>query len=176
MKSLTKPEIGRLLVRIDNARDMLLIQMGLVLGCRVSEITSIRLKNIHPDRLVLWDEKKNTFRECVLDQETRGQLEDYLRSDWRPKPHRPHQLFYMSPKTVNRIVKRWFAAAAITAEKAHWHTLRHTYIVQSLEAGVPLNHIIEQTGDSPATILKVYGCPGIDSRRAMINERGRYWK
>lgn len=176
MKYLTRDEVKRLLVCIDNRRDKLLIQMGLVLGCRVSEIVSLRVKNISPDRVKLWDEKKDRYREAVMDSATRVMLEEFLRDEWSPKPHYPHKLFYFTEKTANRIVKRWFKAAGIPDEKAHWHTLRHTYVVQSLDSGVPLNHVCEQTGDSPNTIVRVYGRPSIDLRRAMLDRIGTYWK
>lgn len=176
MKYLTKDEIERLLVCIDDKRDRLLIQLGLVLGCRVSEVVSIRLRNVSSDRIMIWDEKKDRYRECVIDSETRGMLDEYLRTAWRPKKHYPHSLFYFSEKTANRIVKKWFAKAGIPEDKAHWHTLRHTYVVQSLDAGVPLNHICEQTGDSPNTVIQIYGRPSIDSRRGMLERLGAYWK
>lgn len=176
MKYLTKDELGRLLVSIDDKRDKLLIQLGVVLGCRVSEIVNIRLKNVSPDRIRLWDEKKNRFRDAVIDTETRGLLEDYLQDGWAAEPHKPHQLFYFSTKTANRIFKRWCAKAGVPAEKAHWHTLRHTYVVHSLDAGVPVNHVCEQTGDSPMTIIRIYGRPSIDSRRLMIDSKGAFWR
>ena len=176
MKYLTKDEIQRLLVCIDNRRDKLLIQMGLVLGCRVSEIVSIRTKSISTDRIQLWDEKKDCYRDVVLDSETFELLMDYMEKDWKPKPHVPHTVFYFTDKTANRIIKRWCKMAEIPDEKAHWHTLRHTYVVQSLDAGVPLNHVCEQTGDSPNTIIRIYGRPSIDSRQAMLEKTGAYWK
>lgn len=174
MKYLTLDEIHRLLVCIDDKRDRLLIQLGLVLGCRVSEVVNIRLKNVLADRIILWDEKKDTFREAVVDTETKMLLDDYLKSEWKPRPHTPHRLFYFSYKTANRIVKRWFARAGISGEKAHWHVLRHTYVVQSLESGVPISHICEQTGDSANTVIRVYGRPSVDARCQTMNERGCY--
>jgi len=176
MKYLTKDEIGRLLGRVDNKRDTVLIQMGLVLGCRVSEIVGIRLKAVKSDRITIWDEKKNVYRECVIDNETRELLEDYLRTEWTAEPHVPHQLFYFSTKTANRIFKRWCSETKIPDEKAHWHVLRHSYVIHSLDAGVPLNHVCAQTGDSPTTVIKIYGVPSIDARKKMIEERGAYWR
>lgn len=175
-KYLTREEVRRLLVRIDNDRDKLLIQLGLVLGCRVSEVVNIRLKRIGIGEIDLWDEKKDTLRKAVIDFETKAMIENYLLSEaWTPKPYVPHQLFYFSTKTANRILKRWCKEANIPDEKAHWHTLRHTYVVQSLEQGVPLNHICEQTGDSPMTIIRIYGRPSTDMRRSML-EKNAYWR
>jgi integrase len=168
MKYLTKDEVQRLIVSIDDKRDKILIQLGLVIGCRVSEIVTIAIKNIEPDRIKIWDEKKNVYRDVVIDSETRALLNDFLEDGWIPEPHVKHQLFYFSTKTANRILKRYCEKAGIPKEKAHWHTLRHTYVMQSLDAGVPINHIVEQTGDSPSTIINIYGRPSIDSRLQMI--------
>jgi integrase/recombinase XerD len=176
MKALTQDEVRRLLVCITDKRDRLLIQLGLVLGCRVSEIVAIRIRDILPDRIVIHDEKKDALRECVIDTETRSQLDHYLAKVWAPEPHRRHMLFYFSCKTANRILKKWCVTAEIPLDKRHWHALRHTYVVQSLEAGIPVTHVCEQTGDSPVTVLRVYGRPGVDSRRQMINAKGRYWE
>jgi integrase len=176
MKYLTKDEIDKLLVSIDNCRDKTLIQLGLVMGCRVSEVVGIRLSNVLEDRIKLWDEKKDVFREAVVDPDTMELVQVYLHDYWQPEAHVPHRLFYFSSKTANRIIKRQFNIAGIPKDKAHWHTLRHTYVVQSLDAGVPINHVCEQTGDSPTTIINIYGRPSIDSRRQMIMTKGAYWR
>lgn len=173
-KYLTLDEITRLLVSIDSKRDKLLIQLGLVMGCRVSEIVNIRVKNISPGVIRIWDEKKDRYRDCVIDDDTADLLRQWLDSGWVAKQHKRHMLFYFSTKTANRILKHWFKTAEIPKVKAHWHTLRHTYAIQSLEAGVPLNHICEQTGDSPMTILRVYGRPSTDARRSKLEET-KYW-
>ena len=174
-KYLTKDEISRLLVRIDNRRDKLLIQLGLSLGCRVSEVVNIKLKHIVSDRIRIWDEKKDEYRDCVIDAGTRKLLDDYLGNDWTAKKHFRHQVFYFSTKTANRIFKKWCSETKLPGEKAHFHTLRHTYIIQSLDAGVPINHIVEQTGNTISTIMQHYGTPSIDSRKDMMQDRGVYW-
>ena len=176
MDSLTSDEIRKILVCVDNKRDGLLIQMGLTMGCRVSEICSIETKNIKPNGIKIWDEKKDCYREVVLDSDTSSLLQVYLEHDWKPKQHQHHKLFYFSPKTANRIFKRWCEKAVIEKKKAHWHTLRHTYIIHSLDADVPLNYICSQTGDTPNTVINVYGMPSWDKRVEMINQKGRYWK
>lgn len=176
MKYLTKDEIGRLMVAVTDKRDKLLIQLGLVMGCRVSEVVTIRLKNVSADRIKLWDEKKNLFRDAVIDSETKQLLDEYLKTDWKPMPHVGHQLFYFSTKTANRILKRWCKQVGIPKDKAHYHVLRHSYVIHSLEAGVPINHVCEQTGDSPTTIVLEYGRPSIDARKQMLETKGLYWK
>jgi len=168
MKYLTNDEVQRLLVSIDKKADKVLIQLGLVIGCRVSEIVTIDLKNIQPDRIKIWDEKKNLFRDVVIDSATRALLNDFIEDGWEPKPHVKHRLFYFSTKTANRVLKKYCKKAGIPDDKAHWHTLRHTYVMRSLDEGVPINHIVEQTGDSPSTIIAIYGRPSIDDRLRVI--------
>jgi len=179
---LTKDEVKRLLVSVKGRRDNLLIRMGLAVGPRVSEIIDIPLKNIEPDRLKLWDEKKDCYRDVVIDLETRELLDKYLKRAWvqrqrkGQKADKHQRLFFMSAKTANRIVKHWFKIAGIPDEKAHWHTLRHTYVYQSLEAGVPISHLCAQTGDSVTVLIQDYATPTIDSRLEIMEKRGRYWE
>ena len=85
-------------------------------------------------------------------------------------------MFYFSTRTANRVLKRWCKVAEIPDEKAHWHVLRHTYVVQSLRAGVPVNEICEQTGDSITTVIRTYGRPSIDDRRETLERKGCYWR
>lgn len=175
-KYLTLDEVRRLSACVQPKKDKLLIQMGFAMGCRVSEIVHLPLENIKPDRIVLWDKKKKRTREAVIDSDTRALLGDYLNTEWKPKRGYRHELFYFSARTANRILKRWCKVAGIPDDKAHWHVLRHTYVIQSLDAEVPINHVCEQTGDSPVTIVRVYGRPSIDKRREMLEDRGCYWR
>ena len=179
---LTKDEIGRLIDTVKGRRDILLFRIGLAIGPRVSEIADITLQGIQSDRLKIHDIKKKEYRDVVIDSETRELLGRYLKSEWEPrhrrgqKADRHERLFYLSPKSINRIVKHWFKVAKIPDEKAHWHTLRHTYIYQSLEAGVPISHLCAQTGDSILVLIRDYGTPTIDSRNEVMEKRGRYWE
>lgn len=176
MKYLTKDETQRLIVHIEGKRDNLLIQMGLILGCRVSEICSIEIKNIRSDCIKIWDEKKDRYREVVIDPKTKAMLEDYLATEWKPEPYEHHKLFYFSTKTANRIFKHYCELAEIPDDKRHWHTVRHTYVQMAIDQGVPLPDICEQTGDSPTTVIRIYGAPSIDNRLKHVAEKGRFWE
>jgi integrase/recombinase XerD len=176
MKYLTKDEIWKLLVSATNKRDKCLIQLGLVTGCRVSEIVGIRVAHIKSGVIKVYDHKKDIYREVVIDHDTAGMISEYLAYGWKAEGYGPQRLFYFSTRTANRILKRACKAAEIPPEKAHFHVLRHTYVVQSLEAGVPINHVCEQTGDSATTIISIYGRPSTDARREMIAHKGAYWR
>lgn len=175
-KYLTEDEVERLLVRTSGPTDKLLIQLGLSLGCRVSEIVSLRILNINGQVIRIWDEKKDEDRIVVTDAATAEAIQVYLR-DYYLAPHglrREFQvLFPFTAKTVNRIVKRAFGAAEVSKGVPwRWHTLRHTYIRRTLDLTKDrgLQHVIEQTGDSPATILRIYGVPSLEDRLKVADE------
>ena len=171
-KYLTKEEVQRLLVYEAPMEDRLLIQLGLSLGCRVSEIISIRLKRIRGQVIKIWDEKKDEFRYCVIDIVTFEFLQEYLRSHYSVPQgfKREHQrIFYFGARTANRRLKKAFLDVDIPKDDVvpwRWHTLRHTYIRRMLDSMKDrgIQFICEQTGDSPATILGHYAIPSIDER------------
>lgn len=175
-KYLTQEETDRLLVRNGTKTDKLLIQLGLTLGCRVSEITSIRLKNIKGRQIKIWDEKKNEYRICVIDSKTQKLIKDYLAYEYKvPSGHKREyqKLFYFSNKTANRKIKAAFEDVGIPNEVPHrWHTLRHTYVRLTLDrmGSRGIQFVCEQTGDSPGTILGIYGIPSLDDRLKAAEE------
>ena len=153
-KYLTEREIEGLLSVIDNIEDKALITLGIDSGGRVSEVVGILTSNINHERqtIKIWDEKKDQWREWVVTKPTMQLIRMYLNSRQKKDP----RLFPFSYKTANRRLKRWCEVAEIPKEKAHWHTLRHTYIVQSRLRGRDIKAVQQQTGDSLLTLLRIY--------------------
>ena len=168
-KYLNDDQMTRLLSNIDNIMDKSLIASGLDLGCRVSEIVTISTSNINLKEQVikLWDEKKDIWRECVITHPTAQLIKMYLNSRQKRSP----LLFPFSYKTANRRLKKWCKIAGIPKEKAHWHTLRHTYIVQSRLKGRDIKCVQQQTGDSLLTLLRIYSNLTIEDRRKISEEK-----
>jgi len=153
-KHLTEGEIERLLSIIDNIEDKLLIAFGIESGCRVSEAVTLQTANIDNERQIarVWDEKKDLWREIVLPRNVLQLIRMALNARQKAGP----LLFPFSYKTANRTVKKWCQRAGIPPQKAHWHTFRHTYIVQSRLRGRDFKAVQQQTGDSELTLLRVY--------------------
>lgn len=172
---LTEDEIGRVLVTGSQFADRLLVQMGLSMGCRVSEITSLLVRNIKGQEIKIWDEKKDDYRTVFIDSRTSADVGIYLLDHYEAPVgvrKRDRRLFYVSDRTINRRVKAMFKAAEIPEDVPYrWHTLRHTYVRRmfSLLQDNALQFICEQTGDSPATILGYYGIPSFDERRKVAD-------
>jgi len=175
-KYLTEDEVQRLLVRDADPTDKLLVQLGLSMGCRVSEIMSLRIKWIDGQIIKIYDEKKNEDRHCVIDKDTSDLLQDYLHNHWKiPQGYtREHQrLFYFSDRTTNRKIKRAFKEVGVSSVVPwRWHTLRHTYVRRMLDnlKDRSIQFICQQTGDSPATILGYYGVPSIEERLRVCDD------
>ena len=154
VKYLSEREINSLLSIIDNIEDKCLITLGIDSGGRVSEIVGILTSNIDYESQVIkiWDEKKDIWREWVVTSPTVQLIRMYLNSRSKKSP----ELFPFTYKTANRRLKKWCKVSGIAQHKAHWHTLRHTYIVQSRMKERDIKAVQQQTGDSLLTLLRIY--------------------
>lgn len=154
VKHLTINEVGRLLKVIDNAEDMMLIKFGLETGCRVSEAVGVLIENIDFENQIIkiWDEKKNKEREIIAPKSMLQMIKTVLAK----RINSGSRLFDFTYKTANRKVKKWCLRAGIPGEKAHWHTLRHSYIVLSRLAKRDFKVVQQNTGDSEVTLLRIY--------------------
>jgi len=148
--------------------DKLLFMLGLHLGSRVSEITSLAWNRIDFDNrdITVWDEKKDTLRVCTVSDETWQLLEAYAKKADKRDPN----VFHYSDKTLNRRIKAWAAKAGIK-RSVRWHMLRHTYVVQSRRMGRDWDIISQQTGDRPATLIQEYSRLSIEDRKQVEKDK-----
>jgi integrase len=169
VKYLKEDEIERLLSTIDNIEDKTLITLGIDSGCRVSEIVGILTSNIDyaNQTIKIWDEKKDKWRDIVITKWTCQLIRMYLNERKKASP----KLFPFSYKTANRRLKKWCKVARISEDKAHWHTLRHTYIVQSKMKGRDIKVVQQQTDDSLLTLLRIYSNLSIEDRAKISEEK-----
>lgn len=168
-KYLTQSEIQRILSVIHDEENRLLFLLGLDLGARVSEIVGLRWDCINWSNkfITVYDEKKDCWRTCTVSPAT-WQL---LRSKkGKVDTRREKLVFPMSAKTLNRRIKQWAKDANITI-RVRWHTLRHTHIVQARRAGRDWNEISQQTGDTVATLIQVYGRLSIEDRVELAEKK-----
>jgi integrase len=155
--------------KITNVRDLTLIALGIELGCRVNEMVMLRVPDIDFENqtVKVWDIKKKDIRDCVV---TNSVLK-LVRMLIETEKIKDGRLFPYCYKTANNRVKRCFADALIDLSKAHWHTLRHTYVVQSIRRGIPIKIIRDQTGDSLYTLLKYYSTISVEDKVALIESK-----
>ncbi|WP_342541910.1 tyrosine-type recombinase/integrase [Paenisporosarcina sp. FSL H8-0542] len=164
-----------------------MIMFLLLTGCRVSEISNIKLRDfdIENDLITIYDGKGNKDRVIPMFYELKVEILLYLQksgmSDWNRKcegylfardegierkrkfPIRAYQ------HLVERIKKRMPELSEITA-----HSFRHTFAVSCLKIGIEQHHLTEILGHSdPKTTMTYTKLRGEDLRDA-INNRFPY--
>ena len=165
---LTLEESNLLLKSIDNVPDHALILTGLYTGMRISEISSLEEIAINEGegRIHIWDEKKDRYRDVYVPGEVISVLKRHINAMTRGKDPR---LFPYSHKTIERKIQIWTEKAL--GKKKSWHAIRHTYISLSREIGIPMEIVMQNTGDAAATILKYYSKPSPEFIRRTVNEK-----
>ncbi len=165
---LTREEVELLLSRVDNIMDHTLMVIGFYTGMRISEIISIEDISLNePEgRIHIWDEKKNLYRDVYVPTLVFSVLKRYLNS---LKDRKDPRIFPFSKKTAERKIESW--TMSVLGKTKSWHSVRHTYISLSRELELPMEVVIANTGDTPATILKYYSKPSPEFVRRIIEER-----
>jgi integrase len=165
---LKKDEVESLLNGIDNIQDHAFFVLGFYSGMRISEIISIEDISLNEGegRIHIWDEKKNTYRDVYVPGIVFSVLKRYINS---MKNRKDPRLFPFSKKTAERKIESW--TTKILGKTKSWHSVRHTYISLSRELELPMEVVIANTGDTPATILKYYSKPSPEFVRRIIEER-----
>ena len=165
---LTREEVEFLLSKVDNIMDHTLMVLGFYTGMRISEIISIEDISLNePEgRIHIWDEKKNLYRDVYVPTPVFSVLKRYLNS---LKDRKDPRIFPFSKKTAERKIEAWTKSAL--GKTKSWHSVRHTYISLSRELELPMEVVIANTGDTPATILKYYSKPSPEFVRRIIEER-----
>ena len=165
---LTVQEANVLLRSIDNIPDHTLVLVGLYTGMRISEISSLEEISINEgeSRIHIWDEKKDRYRDVYVPGDVLSVLKRHINAMTRGKDPR---LFPFSHKTIERKIQMWTEKSL--GKRKSWHAIRHTYISLSRELGIPMEIVIQNTGDTAATILKYYSRPSPEFIRQTVEEK-----
>jgi len=154
----TENEVERLLFYIQNeskvsVRDKLIIYILLYTGIRVSELVSIKLKDIDLLTLqVMIYGKGGKLREVPLRAEVVEEIKTYLATE--RKEHRFNNSEYllltqrsgkMDRDAVNKLLNKYGKVLGIEMRP---HKFRHTFCTRLLKVGVPLSTISKLAGHS----------------------------
>lgn len=165
---LTSEEVDKLLSNINIMEDKVLLTFGFSAGVRVGEVPSLEPMNINEAEqcITIWDEKKDKQRTIFLPLAVITLLKAYW--DQRADKSSPRYFNY-SKKTIERKIQHW--TQKVLAKKKSWHCVRHTYITLSSERKIPIEIVINNTGDKPSTILQYYSHPSAAFIRKEIEEK-----
>ena len=156
--ALSLEEIFRILSKIGNLKHRTMIMTAYSAGLRVSELTHLKCRDIDSKAMrILVHGKGGKDRYVMLSTRL---LED-LRRYWYA--YRPGVWLFpgqdrsrpVGPKTIQRVFKHARDAAGID-KPATPHSLRHSFAIHLLEAGVNLKHIQELLGHSSIQSTMIY--------------------
>ncbi|MBI1833233.1 MAG: tyrosine-type recombinase/integrase [Candidatus Andersenbacteria bacterium] len=155
------PDISRL----QALRDKTLFNVLFSTGMRISEAIRLNRDDVRPHSNEMTVRGKgNKVRVVFLSEEALGQVHEYLerRTDTDPALFVRHRKnvgneddLRITPRTVQRLIKRYAAAAGITKDITP-HTLRHSFATDLLSNGADVRQVQQLLGHSSITTTQVY--------------------
>ena len=174
---LSKSEIVRLLRSATSLRDKLIIGMLYATGMRLSELAKLQWTDVDFQRncITIRKGKGRTDRIVVLPDSYREILKEHSRLAEGQGFVFPGQLHgrYISPRTIQRIVKRTLKIASI-AKPVTPHSLRHSFATHSFENGHDIRRIQKLLGhvrlETTTIYVKVADLPDRDFFQSPIDD------
>ena len=168
-------------VELDNLRDKAILTTLFSTGMRVSELCSLNRDEIDLKRGELSVRGKGSkIRLVFLSDETRGNIRDYFakRSDAdealfiripRSKGARLAQNWAakngnfskdselrLTPRSIQRIVKKYSIKAGIVGKKVSPHSIRHSFATDLLRNGADIRSVQAMLGHASVTTTQIY--------------------
>jgi len=163
-----KKTIEELLDKIDTKspagmRDRCLIELIYSAGLRVSEASSLNIRDIDIESgIAKVRGKGNKERIVLFGQEAAAQLKKYLleaRPKLTGKVNKSNALFISrSGKRLSRkgIWKNYAKSASLAGTSSHLHTLRHSFATSLLAGGADLRTVQELLGHADLSTTQIY--------------------
>lgn len=147
-------------------RDRAILEMMYATGCRASEISFLRIRDLNlADRYCKCFGKGNKQRMAPLGEQAIAAVEAYL-SRQRPKlaAGRPNEVDYLFLSRTGRRLRReaiWelvkkYALVAGISPSISPHTLRHSFATHLLAGGADLRQVQEMLGHSSIATTQIY--------------------
>lgn len=141
-------------------REKAMIEVLYSTGCRVSELTGIKLSDIDwHSRTVMLFGKGKKYRTSYINAKAEVAIKTYL--DYRP--HKSDYLFCndrgggsMTKSNVERMIRIIRERAGMGDRRITPHTFRHTTATQALQSGMPVTDIQQLLGHASVNTTMVY--------------------
>lgn len=178
IKYLTELELKSLFAAISdegNIRDQAIFEVALNRGLRASEVGKLMVGHLHMEKRRLFVERLkngNSGEYPLTDPEVKA-LRAWLRKRGNHKgPLFPSRFKKpISRSQLDRLMKRYGAAAGIPADKRHFHCLRHTCGTQLRSgAGADLKEIQDHLGHVSISSTAIYA-QITDKKRDEVGDR-----
>ena len=155
---LSKQEIEQILAQTDNCKHRTIVAIAYAAGLRVSEVVSLRVKDIDCDALTITvrQGKGRKDRLTVLSQALVGDLRGLMAG-------RPAQAYLfesnrggkLTTATAQKVFYQCVKRAGIKKD-ATFHSLRHSFATHLLENGVDVRYVQELLGHQNIRTTQIY--------------------
>lgn len=164
LPALTEKEEERLLLAAKpnkkrRLRDRAILQLLLSSGIRVSELTNLKIKDVDfNNRRFTVTGKGNKQRVCFFDKKTAHFLQRHLKE----RKQQDSKLLFcgqnssLTPRTIQRTIKKYAKKARIREKVVTTHTLRRTFGARMLRHGVDTRHIQRFLGHKTIVTTQLY--------------------
>lgn len=173
IKYLKKSEYQKLKESIDNYRDKIIISLLYSSGCRVSEISNMKIKNVDFEYGFIHIPAENTKTKDARVVRIGRELLNDLRAYLKVKKAKEGHLFAsyaqknITDRRIRQLVHHYANKAGIQQIYGHDkdgtplytvtpHTLRHTHIVHALMDKVPITAVQKQVGHKNLSTTQIY--------------------
>lgn len=151
-KLLSTPDI----TKKEGLRDALLLEMLYSSGCRVSEISNIKIKDINfKDRKIKILGKGNKERYAFYGSKCEKLLNNYLEKEMHEYLFTNKHGNRLNERTIRKIVEDTARKADIKVHVTP-HTLRHTYATHLLNEGADLKSVGDLLGHENLSTTQIY--------------------
>lgn len=178
IKYFTEDEIERFFKVISNPRDRAMLRVAYHRGLRASEVGSLQLSDylIRDDRLIVRRLKGSAGGEYHLCKSEVKALKDYLKvRGMEPGTLFPSRLGRgLTQQALDKLVKRYGAAAGLPREKCHMHALKHSCGTHLLNKGESIEDVQDHLGHRQVANTLVYA-RYTNKRRHERDRRLRDW-
>ncbi len=169
-------EIGKMIETADNSflgiRDKVILEMLYSTGCRVSELTELKVKDIDINkRMALVNGKGGKQRWVFLTKGTADELSSYLplRAQYyndSGKSENGSLVLNRNGKSISTrgiryIIDKYIRAIGVTKHVSP-HTFRHTFATHMLNNGAGIRIVQDMLGHSSISTTQVYTHIGMD--------------
>jgi len=142
----------------DDARTHTIIQLMLQAGLRISEVSNLRLSDIQEDKIIIRAYESHKGRVIPLNKAAQEAIKNYKKVRLNS---RKSQNFFITRngnrlliRNIRSSINRYYKIAGIKG--AYINTLRDTFAVQQLEAGVPINIVSKIIGHKRVSSTEKY--------------------
>ena len=168
---LEEPDITAIINVIERADFLILFLFGIFTGSRISAILTLIPEKIKwlKWKAIVYEKKIKKEVPKYLNESFTRLMERYVK-DFQIQP--TERLFPMSDDAYNRYFKRARKGTKITI-KTTTHIMKHTFVQQSHEHGVPAEVVVQQTHTELRTLKKWYSF--VKEEKIQKHMQGKKW-